>query len=64
MWVDILRAFCLVLVIEGLMPFLAPHRFHTMLLRLETMGEAPLRTLGFVCVLVGLLSLELIHWFL
>lgn len=64
MWIDILRALALVLVIEGLMPFFAPHRFRQTLLRLQMLDERLLRTVGFACVLVGLVGLELIHWFL
>ncbi|MDN5874409.1 MAG: DUF2065 domain-containing protein [Sinobacteraceae bacterium] len=63
MWLDILRAVALVLVIEGLMPFLAPHRFRETLLRLQMLDERTLRTIGFLCVLVGLLGLELLNWF-
>lgn len=63
MWLDILRAIALVLVIEGLMPFLAPHRFRATLLRLQILDERTLRTLGFLCVLIGLVGLELLHWF-
>lgn len=64
MWVDVLRALALVLVIEGLMPFLAPHRFREALLRLQMLDERTLRTVGFVCVIGGLVALELIRWFL
>lgn len=62
MWHELLRALALVLVIEGLMPFLAPHRFRATLLRLMAMDERALRTIGFVSVLAGLLALEALHW--
>lgn len=62
MWRELLRALALVLVIEGLMPFLAPHRFRAALLRLMAMDDRALRTIGFVFVLVGLLALQALHW--
>lgn len=62
MWHELLRALALVLVIEGLMPFLAPHRFRAALLRLMAMDERALRTIGFAFVLVGLLALQALRW--
>ncbi|TAM09416.1 MAG: DUF2065 domain-containing protein [Nevskiaceae bacterium] len=62
MWADILRALALVLVLEGLMPFLVPQRFREAMARLQGLDDRALRTVGFVCLLVGVLVLELIRW--
>lgn len=61
-WHELLRALALVMVIEGLMPFVAPHRFRAALLRLLALDERGLRTAGFLLVLVGIVGLELLHW--
>ena len=64
MWHELLRALALVMVIEGLMPFLAPHRFRAAMLRLLAMDERALRTVGFVLMLIGLLALQALRWLL
>lgn len=61
-WRELLRALALVMVIEGVMPFIAPHRFRAALLRLLAMDERALRTVGFALVLVGVVGLELLRW--
>lgn len=62
MWTDILRALALILVLEGLMPFLMPQRFRETLMRLHNLDDRALRTVGFICLLVGVVALELIRW--
>lgn len=64
MWHELLRALALVMVIEGLMPFLAPNRFRAALLRLLAMDERALRTVGFALMLIGLLALQALRWLL
>ena len=63
-WDELLKGFALLLVIEGLMPFLAPHRFRAALLRLLSMDDRALRTVGFVSMLSGLLVLQALRWLL
>ena len=41
MWLDLAQAFCLMLVLEGIMPFLAPGRWRNM------------RIMGLVSMLLG-----------
>ncbi len=62
MWHELLRALALIMVIEGLIPFLAPHRFRAALLRLMALDERVLRTVGFAAVLIGLLILQALRW--
>lgn len=59
MWEDLLRALALVMVIEGLMPFLAPERWREMLLRIVTVDGKGLRVFGGVLIALGLLVLHL-----
>jgi uncharacterized protein YjeT (DUF2065 family) len=55
---DFLRAFALLLVMEGLLPFLSPARFRESLLRAASIGDKPLRLLGFAALVGGALLLH------
>lgn len=59
MWDDLLRAIALVMIIEGLMPFLAPERWRDMLLRVTTVDGRSLRVFGGVLIGVGAVMLHL-----
>jgi len=61
-WLDVVRAMSLVMVIEGILPFLSPKRAREMFSRIATVDDRGLRTIGFLCLLSGLLSLQLVHW--
>lgn len=57
-WTTLIHAVALVLVIEGLMPFIAPGRWRELLTRVASMDERALRTAGLVSMIVGLLVLR------
>lgn len=59
MWDDLLRAFALVMVIEGLMPFLAPAQWRDMLAKVATLNSRSLRVFGAVMIGIGALLLQL-----
>lgn len=61
MWEDLLRALALVMIIEGLMPFLAPERWREMIRRVTTVNTRGLRIFGGVLIAVGLVSLHLLR---
>lgn len=61
MWEDLLRALALVMVIEGLMPFLAPERWREMILRVTTVDTRGLRLFGGVLIVIGLVLLHLLR---
>ncbi len=61
-WLDILRALSLVMVIEGILPFVAPPRSREVFARLATLDDKGLRTIGLLSMLSGLGALQLIHW--
>jgi len=61
-WLDILRALSLVMVIEGILPFVAPPRSREVFARLATLDDKGLRTIGLLSMLSGLAALQLIHW--
>ncbi len=51
---EILRAFALLLVIEGVLPFLSPGRMKLILRQLEVMPERVFRVAGFISMMCGL----------
>jgi uncharacterized protein YjeT (DUF2065 family) len=59
MWEDVGRALCLLLVFEGILPFLYPTRWRRVVVSLATVSDRQLRIMGLVsmCVGVGLLYL-------
>jgi len=50
---DLLAALCLVLVVEGIMPFLAPSAWRNMMLTLAQTDDKNIRLLGLVSMLLG-----------
>ncbi len=61
LWSDLLRALCLVMVIEGLWPLLAPDRWKSVLLQVTGMDSRSLRIMGAVAVSSGLILLHLLR---
>jgi uncharacterized protein len=53
---EILAALCLVLVIEGLMPFLAPKAWRETVTKVAQFNDGQLRMIGLICIVVGLVS--------
>lgn len=53
---DFFAALCLVLVIEGLLPFLAPRTWRETMLRLARFNDGQLRMIGLLSVAAGLVS--------
>ncbi|HIF73853.1 MAG TPA: DUF2065 domain-containing protein [Porticoccaceae bacterium] len=61
MWHELAMAFCLMLVIEGIMPFLAPHRWRNMVLLLGEVDDNTMRYIGLGSMLTGTALLYLIN---
>lgn len=57
---DFLRALALVLVIEGMLPFLSPKGFRDSLLRAASLEDRSLRLFGLVAMIAGA---ALLHFF-
>ena len=57
MWQDFFRALALVLVFEGIMPFLNPVAWRRAVQALAGLGDSTLRTLGLLAMAAGLLVL-------
>lgn len=60
MWQELLIALALLLVIEGIFPFLAPGRFRAALLELAKADDRLLRVTGLISMLVGVGLLYLV----
>ncbi len=56
-WTDLFAGFALAMVLEGLLPFLSPHRFRQSLISAAQLPDGALRLLGLLCMLAGLLTL-------
>ena len=61
MWQDFAAAVCLVLVIEGILPFLYPKRWRTLAMSLATVDDRTMRIMGFSSMLIGVVCLYLVR---
>ncbi len=53
MWEDLGRAVCLMLVIEGIIPFLYPGRWRQLVSSLADVSNRQLRIVGLASMLIG-----------
>jgi len=60
-WLDLARAFCLMLVLEGVMPFLAPGRWRNLAGLLAQIDDRNMRMMGLVSMLLGAGALYFIN---
>ncbi len=58
-WQDLLAALALMLVFEGILPFLNPARFRNMLRMLDEMDDSSVRKIGLASMIAGLVLLYL-----
>lgn len=61
---DLIAALALVLVLEGLLPFLAPNLWRRMASVIVKKNDNVLRIIGFVLMLLGTTILYVMHIFL
>jgi len=54
-------AFALMLVIEGILPFVAPGRWRGLFRMLTEMSDAQIRVAGLTSMILGLVILLLVH---
>jgi uncharacterized protein len=64
MWTDLLRAFALLLVLEGILPFAMPGRWRENLLRVASLNDRVLRLIGLSSMTIGLVILQLVRAYL
>lgn len=60
-WHNLLSALCLVLVIEGLLPFINPKAWKEAIARFLLFNDKTIRSVALMCMLAGLLGLMLIR---
>lgn len=61
MWQEIGIAFSMLLVIEGIIPFLYPQRWKNMVQTLAQLDNRSMRIMGLVSMLLGTALLYLVH---
>ncbi|OAD18797.1 conserved hypothetical protein, membrane [Candidatus Thiomargarita nelsonii] len=61
MWEELGIAFALLLVIEGIMPFLNPSGWRKTLRTVSEMDDQDLRIIGFLSMAIGVIVLYIIH---
>ncbi len=61
MWNDILVAVALVLVFEGIIPFLVPDKFRQALAQLSQLPDQALRVMGLVSMILGIIFLYILR---
>jgi uncharacterized protein len=64
MWIDLLRAFALLLVLQGILPFAMPGRWRENLLRVASLNDRVLRLIGISSMTIGLVILQLVRAYL
>ena len=56
-WTEILTALALVLVIEGMLPFISPSKYRQMVAEIAQLGDNQIRNIGLLVMFAGLLLL-------
>lgn len=63
MWNELLVATALVLVVEGIIPFIAPEKFRRALVQLVQMPDQILRIIGLASMTLGIIFLYVLKLF-
>lgn len=61
MWQDIMTAFALYLIIEGMIPFVGPNFFRRTVAKIAELNDNHLRTTGLTIMATGLLLLFVVR---
>ena len=60
-WADLWAALALVLILEGLLPFVSPRGYRNMVQQMATMPEKMIRNVGLGLMLAGVIFLVLVR---
>jgi len=60
-WTEIFTAVALVLVIEGMLPFVRPGRYKQLVAQVTRLSDSQLRIFGLVAMIAGLLLLFVVR---
>ncbi|NRB37239.1 MAG: DUF2065 domain-containing protein [Pseudomonadales bacterium] len=61
MWQELWIAICLVLVIEGMLPFLTPKLWRQSMLQLAQLDDRGLRIVGLISMVLGTIALYIVN---
>jgi uncharacterized protein YjeT (DUF2065 family) len=61
MWQDLLVGVALVLIFEGILPFLNPNQYRRTILLASQMNDKTLRTIGLASMSIGLVVLYVVR---
>ena len=60
-WTEILTALALVLIIEGMVPFVGPRKYRQIVAQMAMLSDNHLRTVGLVVMIAGVVLLFVIR---
>ncbi len=60
-WTEILTALALVLIIEGMVPFVGPSKYRQIVSQMAMLSDNHLRTVGLVVMIAGVVLLFLVR---
>ncbi len=60
-WDDLLAAFALYLVLEGLLPFLSPRGWKQSIAQISKISDSQLRKIGFASMIAGAILLAVVR---
>ncbi len=58
---ELLVAACLVLVLEGMLPFLAPNKWRAMLANMLSLSDSSIRRIGLASMITGVILLYVVN---
>lgn len=61
LWHHLLIGFCLMLILEGIVPFLYPQRWRNLLHQLALVSNRGLRITGFISMMTGVILLTIFN---
>jgi len=61
MWTEILTAAALVLVLEGILPFVGPGRYRQLVAQIVRLSDNQLRTFGLSAMIAGVVLLFIVR---
>ncbi len=60
-WHQLLIGFCMVLILEGILPFLYPQRWRSLVQQLAQVSNQALRITGLMSMMIGVIVLYMIN---
>jgi uncharacterized protein len=60
-WTEILTALALVLIIEGMVPFVGPRKYRQIVAQMALLSDNHLRTVGLVVMIAGVVLLFVVR---